>query len=264
MFTYNRDYTVYTRPTDYSEIVRIIDDSYRSGFENLGSGDNLVARGPSTIDLKINAQGGRDIIDLGSFSSAAQGNHTVHGGTGDDGIATGSGNDTIYAGSDHDTAEGGLGSDVIHGGFGNDHLYGDSLSAFNGGGADQLFGGSGDDVLAGMSGADELTGGTGKDTFEFFNAQVSTMAARDAVLDFNPGERDQFDFSLLDGNSTLSGRQPLDFETAPSTRAGTIWAEGSGTDWTVFVNLNGGAPDMAVDVTLAGGATSILETDFIL
>jgi hypothetical protein len=32
----------------------------------------------------------------------------------------------------------------------------------------------------------------------------------------------------------------------------------------VFVNVDGGGADMAIDVTLAGGATRLFETDFAL
>jgi Ca2+-binding RTX toxin-like protein len=264
MFTYNRGSTVYEQPTSYSDLYyRSLDNMSRDGFENLGAERNVDARAPSSAALKINAQGGDDVIDLGSLSSAAQGSHTVYGGTGHDEIATGSGNDTIYAGFDNDTAEGGLGADVIYGGSGADVLFGDSLT-FDGGGNDQLFGGSGVDVLVGMAGADDLTGGTYADKFTYFNAQESRVAARDEVLDFNRAEGDQFDFSSVDGNLTQSGHQDLLFRAAPSSQAGTFWVEGSGTTWTVFANVDGGAADMAIDVTLTGGAMNLQASDFFI
>lgn len=243
---------------------RIADDHFRDGYQNLGSGANTLALQPTLQSLKINAQAGNDIIDIGSTSTAAQGNHTVYGGTGDDIIQLGSGHDTIYAGSDDDMVEAGLGNDVIYGGQGNDFLVGDSFMFETAGGTDQIFGGTGQDTLIGMRGADQMRGGTDADTFVFLNRADSTTSARDHVLDFNSAEEDRFDFNGMDANATLSGNQDFEFQDGPSSQAGTIWATGSGVDWTVFVNVDGGGADMAIDVTLAAGATRLFETDFSL
>jgi hypothetical protein len=262
MLTFRYDYKAYqVAPTGPASDIytRIADDHFRDGYQNLGSGGNTLALGPSSANLKINAQGGNDFIDIGSTSTAAQGNHTVYGGTGDDIIQLGSGHDTIFAGSDDDTVEAGLGNDVIYGGQGNDHLFGDSFVFETVGGNDQLFGGTGQDNLIGMRGADEMRGGTDADTFVFLNRADSTTGARDHVLDFNLCRRGSVRLQR-DGRERHPVGQPgFDFVEAASSKAGTIWATGSGVDWTVFVNVDGGGADMAIDVTLAGGATRLFE-----
>ena len=49
-----------------------------------------------------------------------------------------------------------------------------------------------------------------------------------------------------------------------STQAGTMWVEGSGADRTVFVNLNGGAADMAINVHLVDANATLSGFDFFL
>ncbi|MBX9930997.1 MAG: hypothetical protein K2Y56_05600 [Methylobacterium sp.] len=245
-------------------IGRYFDNADRSGYQNLDDDRDVLFLAPSTTNLFINAQGGDDVIDIGSTSTAQQGNHTVHGGTGNDTIQLGSGNDTVYAGYDDDSVEGGLGNDLIYGGQGNDYLVGDSL-VFVAGGNDRIFGGTGNDTIIGLRGADEMTGGAGNDTFVYYNRLESTLTARDEVLDFNGAEGDRIDLHGMDANLTRTGNQDFTFEgTVASNAAGTVWATGSGTQWTVFVNVDGGAADMAIDVTLAGGATDMSWGDFIL
>jgi Ca2+-binding RTX toxin-like protein len=136
--------------------------------------------------------------------------------------------------------------------------------SFAEGGSDQIFGGTGNDSIVGMRGADDMTGGSGSDTFQFLSRSDSIFGQRDHVMDFNRAEGDRFDFNLMDANANLSGNQNFVFANGASTQAGTLWVEGSGTDWTVFVNVDGGAADMAIDVTLAGGATNLLASDFVL
>ena len=86
-----------------------------------------------------------------------------------------------------------------------------------------------------------------------------------------------FDFELLDLFQGVSaGFDPnehhLTFVDGPSTAAGTVWSVPTyqvsdghlSFGATVYANLDGGAPDMAIDVTLAGGATRLTASDFLL
>ncbi|KQT88984.1 hypothetical protein [Methylobacterium sp. Leaf466] len=264
MFDFNRDYTTQLTGAQLNLIQRFFDDQDRTGFQNLDDDRDVLFLAPSTRSLSINAQGGNDIIDIGSTSSAAQAGHTVYGGTGNDTIQLGSGNDTVYAGFDDDSVEAGLGNDLIYGGQGNDYLVGDSL-IFVAGGNDTISGGSGNDRIIGLRGADDMTGGSGADTFIYFNHLESAAGARDEIFDFNRTEGDKIDLHAMDADLTRANNQDFTFSiTGPSTAAGSVWATGSGTDWTVFVNVDGGAADMAIDVTLAGGTTDLARGDFIL
>ena len=249
-----------TKSTSITEsLTRFIDNRSKAGFENLGSDDDTIFDFTTTVSRRINAQGGQDEINLGS------GDDVVYGGTGDDTIRVGSGNNTVYAGFDNDYVMANKGADVLYGGQGNDELWGDQdASHSNATGHDKLFGGAGRDKLIGHSGADELTGGTGADTFVYHVFNESTDTMRDKILDFSRSQGDKIDLSFMDANGSLSGSPAFDFETGFTGDAGSVWAEGSGRNWTVFVDQNGGGADMVIDVTLTGTMTSLQEGDFIL
>lgn len=243
---------------DYRALVSL-DDMNRSGFENLGSGDNRVFDPTGSAGRKINAQGGDDDITLGS------GDDVVYGGSGNDTIYTGTGNNTVYGGSGNDYVMGYRGADLIYGGTGNDELWGDQDASFsNLTGNDTLYGGSGNDILVGHSGADELIGGADADRFVYRVFNESTPGMRDHIADFNAAEGDRIDLSFLDANALVSGNQTFQFVGQSTGVAGQVWATGGGDTWTVFADLNGGGADMAIDVTLAGGATSMQASNFVL
>jgi len=233
-----------------------LDDMARSGFENLGSSGNQVYRTTSTADLKINAQGGDDVLLLGS------GDNEVYAGSGHDEVYFfGSGNNLVFAGTGNDTVSGGGGDDTFYGGSGNDELWGDNEGGSTPTGNDVLNGGSGIDRLVGGLGGDEMSGGTGQDTFIFRRFDESRLHNRDEIKDFNRAEGDKIDLSFM---TPAANRQDFEFVSDATGQVGTVYVEGSGTDWTVFVDVNGGGADMAMDVTLAGGATSLTAGDFIL
>jgi len=95
---------------------------------------------------------------------------------------------------------------VIHGGGGDDVLNGFE-------GNDTLIGDAGADRLIGYTGADILTGGAGNDTFLFFSANDSKPGAGffDVITDFQQGS-DVLDFTNMDANTPLLGRQTLIFD----------------------------------------------------
>lgn len=80
----------------------------------------------------------------------------VLGDDGDDTIYGSFGNEGLFGGSGNDSLVGDKGDDTLHGGVGNDSLIGDA-------GADELFGGNGNDILRGYHGDDKLEGGSGDD-----------------------------------------------------------------------------------------------------
>lgn len=255
-----------------------IQDDDRDGFTNLG-GTDFFFQPRSTANLKVNGQAGNDRITTGSGHDtvwAGSGDDAVNGFDGDDKLNGGSGADTLdggygadelWGGSGNDELWGGDGADLLVGGSGNDRLYGDHDGGPTPGG-DALYGGYGNDFISGGARGDRMDGGPGADVFHYhahtaaFNQ--SALNDRDQVLDFNRAEGDRFDFREIDARVGTSGDQAFFFAAGPSARAGDMWVEGSGEDWTVFLNVDGGAADLAIDVHLAGGATSLSAADFML
>jgi Ca2+-binding RTX toxin-like protein len=250
-------------------------DDYRQGFENLGIANSSLDRHTLPLDFKMNGQAGNDRLSTGN------GNDIIYGGSGEDKLVSFGGNDTLDGGSDDDYLWAGDDDDLLSGGSGNDEMYGgrgdDTLTggtgddilvgdtgAFDDFGHDVLKGGFGNDVLTGGASGDILTGGAGADKFVFHEGN-SNLDDRDHITDFSA--EDVIDFSMLDihGASSATGAsEPYRFVASDSTQAGTVWAVGKYADWTVFVNTDGGAPDMAIHVTLTGGLQSLSAADFLL
>jgi Ca2+-binding RTX toxin-like protein len=155
---------------------------------------------------------------------------------------------------------GGTGDDLLIGGTGNDILVGDT-GGFGGFGHDVLRGGYGDDSLTGGASGDILDGGPGSDTF-VFHAGNSNLNDRDHITDFS--SLDVIDLSMIDVIGTSNAEAPFRFVDSESTQAGTVWITGKYENWTVWVNQDGGAPDMAINVTLSGGLNTLAKADFLL
>lgn len=255
-----------------------------------GSGADRVRTG--TGDDSVQAGSGHDTV------TTSDGNDTVDGGSGNDAIDGGRDDDHLLGGTGNDRLIGGLGADSLSGGAGNDELIGDDHHNAAAGARDPagtnrdaLFGGDGNDILTGLAGSDDLTGGAHADTFRFLNVSDSAVIDEtatggfrqmfsDRILDFDAGEGDRIDLSLIDALSGIAGDQEFDFVEEPSTEAGTVWiqqgrigyqydrdgeyGEPPATTLVVNVNLDGGAIDMAFQVRLSGGATGLFEADFIL
>lgn len=280
------------------QLLEANEDQSRSGQNNLGSGSGTVFLNLSS-NVLVNAQGGDDRIFVALNDTRS---FTIYGGSGEDEIQGGAGADTIYGGSDndtihamngsdvayggsgddiidddgggdasHDTFHGGSGDDQLEGGNGDDVLYGDldDDTLLGQTGNDQLFGGLGNDLLDGGRGVDRLTGGSGADTFRFrSDASLGNPSERgnpDRILDFNASAGDRIDLDLIDSNENLDGFQNALFETAgPSNTPGAYWFEGSGSQWSLFINTDfqkAGA-EIEVSVTLAAGST--LSSDFLV
>lgn len=232
----------------------------RSGFQNLGSGDNFTFHS-GNADQFINAQDGNDTITLEGSS-----NDTVFGGSGDDVIDGGAGSDILNGGSGRDTIYGGAGADNISGGSGDDYLTGDNDAvAFSQHGADTMFGGSGNDTLYGGGKADIMSGGTGNDNFVYFvglgTECESKVGAADHITDFQVG--DHIDVSSMDADgNAANGNSAFTFSAGgASTHAGTFWFESHDDGQHVFFNINGGAADMEI---ILDNNHQFTTADFIL
>jgi Ca2+-binding RTX toxin-like protein len=238
---------IYYSPVDFSEYVsELHQDDDRSGFQNLGDGDNFIFRS-ATSDQFINAQGGDDDITLSGNT-----NDTVLGGSGKDFIDGGAGSDTLSGGSGNDTIFGGAGADHISGGSGDDILNGDNDAVpSTQHGADTIFGGSGNDTIYGGGKADILTGGSGADTFLYKvglgSENESSVGAADHITDFQAGDHIDVAFMDADGNAA-NGNSAFTLSSAADTHAGTFWIESHDDGQHVFFNINGGAADMEIVV----------------
>ena len=178
----------------------------------------------------------------------------------DDGAADGTVVDPGFVGSGTRSLRGSHQRDSLTGNVLNNTLEGlggrDNLDG--GLGSDLLKGGANRDMLQGGEGADRLIGGSGRDTYRYIDAHDSTLSQQDTVW-FKRGDR--FDFSALDGNTVLEGRQQLSFigSTDFSGQAGELRATENG----LLADLDGDRQaDMAV--AFAKPLRSITARHFLL
>jgi Ca2+-binding RTX toxin-like protein len=136
-----------------------IDQGQASGVDQRGA--------PRPFDLAGIALAGSNQADIGAYEQVlcgqvlvneigTDGNDTISGTSGPDGVLGQGGNDKLKGLTGNDGLCGGAGKDKLKGGTGNDKLLG-------AGGKDTLKGGKGKDVLKGGPGKDTLIGGKGKD-----------------------------------------------------------------------------------------------------
>lgn len=191
------------------------------------SGFTLTVQSTIT-NVVINANGGDDVITIGSLSNVTGTVLTINGGDGNDNLdASGAvlgfvrmglngqaGDDTLTGGDGTDTLDGGDGNDVLAAGAGNDSVIGgagdDVLSGQDGN--DTLNGGDGDDNAAGGNGNDSVRGADGNDTLQgqAGNDTLTGETGDDSLVDTTGN--DSLDggngFDTLDsgdGNDTLDG-----------------------------------------------------------
>ncbi len=274
--------TIQIVPTPFTEayferFAEMSQDNAKSGFVNLGAGNDTRIAIAAGTDQTINAQGGNDYV------SVEGGNDTIFGGSGDDWLSAGRGNDQLQGGSGNDTLNGGIGNDQLSGGSGADELWGgagaDNMRGGTGSdrlygdhdgsptaeqGNDTLDGGAGDDILSGGGGADVLIGGFGKDIFTVETHRDLGLTNTDVIRDFNRAEGDYIDLRAIDADQTRAGNQDFIFSDGPSTLAGRLWlGEVVNGQQTVFMNLDGGAADIALVVQFDDPAiTSLRAGDF--
>lgn len=222
-------------------------------------GDVYIVDNPQDQVVEL-AGGGIDTVRASvSFALSAHVEHLVLTGTG---AINGTGNATanrITGNAANNVLSGGKGADTLEGGAGNDRLLG-------GMGNDRLFGGMGADRLNGGLGVDVMTGGLGADVFVFTAAADSRPGAgqRDLITDFNRGQGDRIDLSVIDANLRLAGDQAFSFlgTRAFTGDAGQLRFLQSGNTTVVLADQDG---DRQADFGFEmSGRLMLMATDFIL
>ena len=119
--------------------------------------------------------------------------------------ATGNARDNQMIGNEgNNTLLGGTGDDGLYGIDGRDLLLGEA-------GNDTLSGVNGKDVLVGGAGRDELTGGNGKDKFRYLALEDSGVGAdnRDVITDFTT--KDRLKVNKIDANPFIADDQAFSY-----------------------------------------------------
>lgn len=138
--------------------------------------------------------------------------------------------------------------------------------------ADIIKGKDGDDKLEGGLGADTMTGGTGKDTFVYRSTEESGPgAARDIILDFNPGEsnssHDKIDVSAIDAKEGTAGNQSFKYigNKSFSDSKGELRIKEDGNDIKVLGDTDGdGSADIEILLDGEDRTSRFSEKDFKL
>jgi Ca2+-binding RTX toxin-like protein len=153
----------------------ILDGGDGADFVFSGADDDRLILIPDAFRDRYYGEGGTDLLDLSSSSSAYDVDLDFYGSTGRaratspttedylytiENILGTDFNDTLYGNSGVNEIDGADGDDDIRGGGGNDILTG-------GAGVDVIFGENGNDTLIGGIGDDSLDGGNGFDTIDF-------------------------------------------------------------------------------------------------
>lgn len=245
-----------------------------------GAGNDLMSGGAGDDLMR------GDVIDV-------VGNDTLLGEDGNDWLDAGDGNDWLDGGAGNDTLYGGLGSDVLRGGSGDDVLFGDTYSDRSHeisvnpsdtvtGYEDVLLGGNGNDTLVGGYAADLLDGGAGADVFSIRNLNESTLAAPDAIINFNGAvvaaealkglasyatagaEGDRIDLSEIDAITGTTANDAFAFiGTAAFSAAGQLRYQASGAVTLIEGDVNGDrTADFRIQVNIANYSFSAF--DFVL
>jgi Ca2+-binding RTX toxin-like protein len=261
-----------------------------------GNAGNDILRAEDGDDV-ITAGAGNDVASGGS------GDDEVHGGSGNDLVFGNAGSDLLFGDDGDDVFEGGAGDDQVWGGAGNDTIlatandgndryWGDagtdtldySVSTGNltvdlgngfmgrgsvsGGttgndtffGFENFIGGSGHDVITASNAANAIDGGLGDDRFRFTSAAA---ADGDTIYGFRPG--DTIDFSAIDANSTVAGKQNFVLNAGTAlTAVGGVAISHEVRDGEEFTIIRGHTDvDNAADFELAiAGRHTLTSGDF--
>ncbi|GIT89378.1 calcium-binding protein [Roseobacter sp. OBYS 0001] len=138
---------------------------------NGGAGIDTLITTTFNFDYEINMVTGVTNFVGESFINfeniiMGNGNDTVVGTSGSNGIETGAGNDSVDGGAGNDTIITGSGNDTVLASSGSDTIFlGDGNDTATSSGTDTIFGEAGDDLIfAGLGLPETLDGGTGVDT----------------------------------------------------------------------------------------------------
>jgi Ca2+-binding RTX toxin-like protein len=240
-------------------------------YEDLGPGIDLVNSFLASTVLGDNVENLR-LLSTGAANGSGNAlDNTIFAGAGNNGLNGGTGVDTasyLYAASGVTVslastaaqATGGSGSDTLAnfenltGSHYADNLRGNAL-------ANRIDGGIGADWILGGGGADVLVGGAGADVFVWTTAGESTLAAMDAVADFNHLQADRLDMSRIDADAVTAGDQAFVF----------IGSAAFSADATAQLRYEGGVVYGSVDADSDAefaialtGAPALLAGDFVL
>ncbi|MBC6438673.1 MAG: hypothetical protein GDA52_11235 [Rhodobacteraceae bacterium] len=204
-------------------------------------------------------------------------NDTLNGLGGNDSLNGMGGNDVLNGGAGDDTLIGDIGADLLNGDAGNDWLDGGGANdTLNGGaGADVLNGGGGNDVFGfgvfdpSDGSLDTLDGGSGRDLVDYSNIHFAGIAvdlATGTATDAHgvPGQTDTLrniedviGGSFASGDTLLGNARGNLFRGGAGAdtldgRGGRDWADYTGSDASVVVNL-GGTKDSDGYISGSGG-----------
>lgn len=241
---------------------------------------------------------GRDLLYGGDGAARLYGGadaDRIEGGASSDSISGEEGNDTLLGAEDADQLYGAEGHDSLYGGAGDDALYG-------GEGNDGLFGGDGNDVIWADGGRDTVSGGTGNDrivlpkeggvvsggsgadVFDMFLLEATSGLDSTRITDFRRSLGDRLAFwqpgyadltyrplvfmgQLLPTFDGLQGSAYAGSSLSPSDLGSgflQVWWRVSGTQTTLYVDLNETAQFDAGDYTLRlDGVSTLSLSDFV-
>jgi Ca2+-binding RTX toxin-like protein len=242
-----------------------------------GAGNDVASGGAG--DDEVHCGSGNDLL-FGNTGSdllfGDDGNDTIEGGAGDDQAWGGAGNDTVLATAndgndrywgdvgvdtlDYSVATGNLTVDLGNGFMGRGSVSGSTTGNDTFFGFENFIGGSGHDVITASDTANIIDGGLGEDRFRFTSAAA---ADGDIIYGFRPG--DTIDFSAIDANSVVTGKQAFVLNTGTSlTAIGGVAITHEVRDGEEFTIIRGHTDaDNAADFELAiAGRHTLTSGDF--
>ena len=232
----------------------------------------LYGRRPDAAVTRIGAAANQ-YISGGNFAD------TLSGVGGKDGLEGRGGGDKLKGGNGSNTASyehapagvvANLGSPSANTG----HAHGDKYTSIqNLMGSrlnDKLTGDGSNNRITGGMGRDRLKGQGGKDIFTYRFASESLPAARDVIVDFNPGTAsssvDKIDVSAVDANAVANGNQAFIFRgTKAFNEAGQLRLKKTSAGIVVQGNTNSSAaPEFEILLKGLGSTSAITAKDFKL
>ncbi|MGK9237284.1 S8 family serine peptidase [Inquilinus limosus] len=137
-------------------------------------------------------------------------------------------------------------------------------NAIGGDGADRLIGSAVNNILTGARGADTLTGNAGADRFVYQRCADSIGTGRDLITDFDHGQGDRIDLSLIDAESGLADDQAFRFlgTAGFDGRAGALACAAENGNTLIQGDIDG---DHLSDISIiVKGFINLVAEDFIL
>jgi len=187
----------------------------------LGGNDSITSSDATGSDV-LQGNAGDDTI---SIAAAAAGNHTIHGGAGNDLVTVvGAGANVVYGDNGDDQISlSGSGANFLQGNAGADTIN------VSGSGSNTVRGGQGADTLnvnAAATGANQVWGDAGADT-------ITIAVGANGLNIINAGADNDSVTASGNGNYTINGNAGVDTITLTGTGANTLFG-GAGNDTITF------------------------------